>query len=100
MIRLHYNNQTNKILGAYPDNENAPTPNITVADDAWMEYDTVEGGELVHNVPPPQSIQDQIDALEAQVTNRRLREGLLNKGQGMQFVQDIDDQIEALRASA
>jgi hypothetical protein len=49
MIKLHYDNQTNKILGAYADNDNAPEPNITVDDDAWVEYDTVENGELVHN---------------------------------------------------
>ena len=49
MIRLHYNNQTNAILGAYADDDSAPTPNIIVADDAWVEYDAVENGALVHN---------------------------------------------------
>lgn len=49
-------------------------------------------------LPVPQvTIQQQIDALEVSITPRRFREAMLNKGQGIQFVQDIDAQIELLR---
>ena len=46
-------------------------------------------------VPP--TIEEQILELEHTITPRRLREAMLNKGQGMQFINDIDDAIETLR---
>ena len=48
-------------------------------------------------VEPPITVQDQINELEASLTSRRMREAVLNKGQGMQFLQDVEDQITALR---
>ena len=50
MIRLHYSGTT--ILGAYPDDEMAPTPNILANAGDWQEFDTIENGQLVHNGKP------------------------------------------------
>lgn len=49
--------------------------------------------------PPPapkRDIQAEIAALEAQVTNRRIREAI--RGNGKVWLDEIDDQIAALRA--
>lgn len=45
---------------------------------------------------PKIAIRQQIAALEAQVTNRRIREAI--RGQGKAWLDNIDDQIAALRA--
>ena len=56
------------------------------------------GGVADPYVEPEPTIQDQINALEAQLTQRRMREAVLDKGgQGKQWLKDIDDQIDALR---
>ena len=59
----------------------------------WID----EGNTPDPYVEPPVTIQQQINVLEASMTPRRLREAMLNKGQGMQFIQDVEDQITILR---
>ena len=49
-------------------------------------------------IPSP-SIQNQIDALKAQVTSDKMRAAILDKGGvGKQALKDIDDQIDVLEA--
>ena len=43
------------------------------------------------------TIVAEIKMLEDSLTPRKLREATLNKGQGLQVVKDIDDQITVLR---
>lgn len=44
----------------------------------------------------PRDIQAEIAVLEASITNRRIREAI--RGQGKAWLDNIDDQIAALRA--
>ena len=50
-IELNYDIATGEILGAH-NTGRSPSPFITVADDAWLEGDTVINGVLVHNTNP------------------------------------------------
>lgn len=50
----------------------------------------------VYALPANTVIQAQIAALEAQITNRRVREAI--RGSGKAWLDGVDDQIAALRA--
>jgi hypothetical protein len=49
-----------------------------------------------NNQPASHAIVLQIISLESQITNRRIREAVLGMDNG--WLEDINDQIEALRA--
>lgn len=68
--------------------------NIPFTPEEELEADAREAQHAID--APKIAIQNQIAALEAQVTNRRIREAI--RGQGKAWLDNIDDQIAALRA--
>lgn len=66
---------------------------------AAEQYDGQEyvEGDVELYKPHNLVIQEQINALESQQTPRRLREAALGVQESIDFLQDIDDQIEVLR---
>jgi hypothetical protein len=83
--------------GSTTDNDEAAYDALTWNDGrtkpAWAAIQTASAAEDARTV-----IQDQIDILEASVTDRKLRKALLNNGNNMQWVRDAEDQILALEA--
>lgn len=67
--------------------------NIPFTAEEEVEADAREAQHIADE--PKQAIRQQIAALEAQVTGRRIREAI--RGQGKAWLDTIDDQIAALR---
>lgn len=63
--------------------------------DNGKEYSIVSGKIVLNDHVP--TIQEQITALEAQQTPRRLREAMLGIKESIDFIADIEAQIEVLR---
>lgn len=68
---------------------------VDVPDDT-TDADTYENGAVVKYVEPTPTVMDQIAALEAQMTPRRIREMATPEGQ--QWMLDLEAQIAVERA--
>lgn len=90
-MKYFKNEQTEEVFGYYETDE-TQLPYIEAAvNAAWVD--------VTNSWPPPPAtptIAQQIQTLEATVTDRRVREAVLGTDNG--WLKNLDDQIAALRA--